>query len=83
MIYDPGQTTSCERPSTVRPTHDAARDATTDGEWEFHNAVNGAETQVEARYGPDSDQIQSPGRKKKSEYARPTRRQSSKKDSGQ
>jgi hypothetical protein len=63
--------------------YETARDAATDGEWEFHNAVTGAKTQVEAQYGPNSDQIQSLGRKKKSEYARPTRRASSKKDSGQ
>jgi hypothetical protein len=63
--------------------YDSARDAATDGEWEFHNAVTGAKTQVEAQYGPNSDEIQSLGRKKKSEYARPTRRASTKKDPDQ
>jgi len=63
--------------------YDSARDAATDSEWEFHNAVTGAKTQVEAQYGPNSDQIQSLGRKKKSEYAKPARRASTKKDPGQ
>jgi hypothetical protein len=62
--------------------YETARDAATDGEWDFHNAITGAKTQVEAQYGSNSDQIQSLGRKKKSEYARPTRRGSSKKDPG-
>jgi hypothetical protein len=63
--------------------YETARDAATDSEWEFHNAVTGAKTQVEAQYGSDSDQLQSLGRKKKSEYARPTRRQPAKTDPGQ
>jgi hypothetical protein len=63
--------------------YEAARDAATDGEWEFHNAVTGAKTQVEAQYGPNSDQLQSVGRKKRTEYAKPTRRQSTKTGSGQ
>jgi hypothetical protein len=63
--------------------HDAARDAATDGEWAFHNAVTGAKTQVDAQYGSSSDQIQFVGRKKKSEYAKPLRRKSGKKDPGQ
>ena len=63
--------------------YETTRDAATDGEWEFHNLVTGAKTQVEAQYGSNSDQIQSVGRKKKSEYARPTRRRSTKKDPGQ
>lgn len=53
---------------------DAARDAATDREWEFHNLITLAKTQVEAQFGPDSDELQAVGRKKKSEYARPTRR---------
>ncbi|MDT7780078.1 MAG: hypothetical protein QOC99_2590 [Acidobacteriota bacterium] len=61
----------------------AARDNATDGEWEFHNVINGAKTQVEAQYGENSNQIQSLGRKKKSEYAKPTTRQSTKKGPAQ
>jgi hypothetical protein len=63
--------------------YDSARDAATAGEWEFHNAITGAKTQVEAQYGPNSDQIQSLGRKKKSEYAKPARRASTKKGTDQ
>lgn len=54
--------------------YDAARDTAADTEWEFHKLITGAKTQVEAQFGPNSDEIQALGRKKKSEYARPTRR---------
>ena len=61
----------------------AARDAAVAAEWAFHNAVLGSKTQVDAQYGENSDQRQSLGRKKKSERARPTRRDKNKKGSGQ
>ncbi|MDT5296026.1 MAG: hypothetical protein QOJ76_2906 [Acidobacteriota bacterium] len=61
----------------------AARDNAADGEWDFHNAVTGAKTQVGAQYGESSNQIQSVGRKKKSERAKPTTRKAGKKGSGQ
>jgi len=41
-----------------------ARDAAAETEWEFHDTINLAKTQVEAQFGPDSDQLQSLGRKK-------------------
>jgi len=41
-----------------------ARDLATETEWEFHNVITDAKTQVEAQFGPDSDQLQSLGRKK-------------------
>jgi hypothetical protein len=63
--------------------YDAARDTATDGEWDFHNLITGAKTQVEAQFGPNSDQIQALGRKKKSEYARPSTRKSSRKGPGE
>src|SRR5687768_8006355 len=56
----------------------AARDAAVETEWEFHNDITNAKTQVEAQFGPNSDQLQSLGRKKKSERARPTRREPAK-----
>jgi hypothetical protein len=62
---------------------DAARDAATETEWEFHEVITLAKTQVEAQYGPSSDQLQSLGRKKQTEYARPVRRGSSKQGSNQ
>ncbi len=49
--------------------HDAAVAA----EWRFHEAMQGAKEQVIAQYGKSSDQVQSLGLKKKSEYKRPVR----------
>lgn len=63
--------------------HETARDSATDGEWEFHNLVTGAKTQVEAQYGPNSDELQAVGRKKKSEYSKPATRKSTKTSPGQ
>lgn len=42
--------------------------------WEFHNGMLGAKVQVEAQYGPNSDEYASLKLKKKSEYKRPARR---------
>jgi hypothetical protein len=50
------------------------RSAANDAEWEFHNAMLGANTQVEAQFGDDSDEYAALGNKKKSEYKSPTRR---------
>ena len=47
---------------------DAARDDAVAAEWAFHNAVLGAKTQVKAQFGEDSNEMQSLGLKKKSEY---------------
>ncbi|HEV7889139.1 MAG TPA: hypothetical protein VGP08_00800 [Pyrinomonadaceae bacterium] len=52
----------------------AKRDAATAGEWEFHNAMLGAKVQVEAQFGPNSDEYASLKLKKKSEYKSPARR---------
>jgi hypothetical protein len=57
---------------------DAARDALVARQWEFHDKMLGAKDQVQARYGPNSDQLQSLGRKKKVEY----KKKPSKKGSG-
>lgn len=53
---------------------DAKRATSNAGEWDFHNAMLGAKTQVTAQYGPDSDEHAALGMKKKSEYKSPTRR---------
>jgi hypothetical protein len=53
---------------------DAKRDAATAGEWAFHNAMLGAKTQVTAQFGPDSNEVQALGLKKKSEYKTRVRR---------
>ena len=42
--------------------------------WEFHNLVLGVKAQVEAQYGPNSNELQSLGLKKKSEYKARARR---------
>lgn len=52
----------------------AARDAAYRAEWNFHNAILGAKDQVIAQYGPDSNQVQAMGLKKKSARKRPSRR---------
>lgn len=53
---------------------DAARDAAARAEWDFHNAMLGAKTQVIAQYGDDSDQAQAMGLTKKSERKSPGRK---------
>jgi hypothetical protein len=53
---------------------DAKRAAANAAEWEFHNAILGAKTQVTAQFGDDSDELAALGLKKKSEYKSPTRR---------
>jgi hypothetical protein len=49
----------------------AARDSAAAAEWEFHNALLGVKDQVIAQYGDNSDELQSLGLKKKSEYKTP------------
>ncbi len=46
----------------------AARDERVLAEWEFHNMMIGARQQVVAQYGSSSNEVQSMGLKKKSEY---------------
>jgi hypothetical protein len=53
---------------------EAARDAANLKEWAFHNMILEAKKQVGAQYGSDSDQLQSIGLKKKSEYKKPARK---------
>ncbi|MFL6229355.1 MAG: hypothetical protein ACJ741_11310 [Pyrinomonadaceae bacterium] len=52
----------------------AARDEATAAEWDYHNAIIGAKEQVIAQFGKDSNEVQSVGLKKKSEYAKNTQR---------
>lgn len=49
---------------------DGASDDAADGERDFHNMILGAKAQVKAQYGEDSNEYQSLGMKKKSEYRR-------------
>ena len=53
----------------------AARDTAVAKEWEFHNLMLGAKDQVIAQYGRDSNEVQSVGLKKASEYRARTRKQ--------
>lgn len=52
----------------------SARDDRVASEWAFHNGMLGTKDQVGAQYGNDSNEYQSMGRKKKTEYKRPTRK---------
>jgi len=52
----------------------AARDDAVARERDFHDLMQGAKSQVIAQFGPDSNEAQALGLKKKSEYKRPTRR---------
>ena len=52
----------------------AARDNATTATHRFHNKVVGMRDSVGAQYGKDSNQFQSVGRKKTTEYKKPTRR---------
>ena len=58
----------------AKKAYDAARDAAAAAEQALHDYIIGARTQVEAQYGPDSDQLQSLGIKKKSERKKSTGR---------
>lgn len=55
-------------------TVDAKRAALTAAQWEFHNGMLGVKVQVEAQFGPNSDEYASLKLKKKSEYKKPSRR---------
>ncbi len=50
---------------------DTARDVAAAAEWDFHNYVLGLKAQVAAQFGDDSNELQSLGLKKKSEYKSP------------
>jgi hypothetical protein len=53
-----------------------AHDNRVAAEWEFHNRMLMVKSQVAGQYGDDSNELQSLGRKKKSEYkARKSRKQ--------
>src|SRR5437764_44366 len=54
----------------------AARDAVVAGQWSFHNLMLGVKDQVVAQYGPNSDEAQAIGLKKKTEYKTRTRKAS-------
>jgi len=51
-----------------------ARDAAAAAEWDFHNTMLAVKEQVIAQFGKSSDQVQSLGLKKKTEYKTPARK---------
>lgn len=52
----------------AKATSDAAADDANDSEWFFHDVMQGVDAQAIAQYGKDSNEVQSLGLKKKSEY---------------
>ncbi len=53
---------------------DAARDNEVAAQWAFHDRIIGAKTAVKAQFGDSSNEIQSMGLKKKSEYKSPKKK---------
>jgi len=53
---------------------EASEDDAIGGEWFFHDYVRNMRIQVKAQYGEDSNEIQTVGRKKRSEYKSPTKK---------
>lgn len=56
----------------------AARDNAAAAEWALHEFILGARKQILAQFGPDSNEAQSLGLKKKSEYKKPATRNAAK-----
>jgi glutathione peroxidase-family protein len=57
----------------LKAQYRAASDEARLAEWNFYNCVLAVKTSVVAQYGPDSNQAQTIGLKKKSAYKRPVR----------
>ena len=57
---------------------EAARDNAAAAEFAFHEKILGGKTQVAAQYTENSNEYQSLGMKKKSEYAKPGRKKAAK-----
>jgi hypothetical protein len=72
---DDKQTIAAQADAAAR----AARDEAVAATHRYHNKVVGMCDSVGAQYGKDSNEFQSVGRKKTTEYRRPTRRAASKK----
>src|SRR5207237_1392548 len=76
---DDRQTIAAQAEATAK----AARDDAVAATHRFHNKVVGMRDSVGAQYGKDSNEFQSVGRKKTTEYQRPTRRPATKKSQHQ
>lgn len=57
-----------EAAAQAAAAYETARDNLVALQWAAHNKVLGAKDQVQAQFGPNSNQIQSMKRKKKTEY---------------
>ncbi|HEY0404661.1 MAG TPA: hypothetical protein VGC89_02970 [Pyrinomonadaceae bacterium] len=66
-VYD-GLMAAQEAETLAAAAYEAARDNLVAMQWEMHNKVLGAKDQVQAQFGPSSNEIQSMKRKKKTEY---------------
>jgi hypothetical protein len=66
-VYD-GLMAAREAETLAAAAYEAARDNLVAMQWEMHNKVLGAKDQVQAQFGPSSNEIQSMKRKKKTEY---------------
>lgn len=66
------QKKEAELTATMKAVTDAARQA----EVEFHSAVLAMKESIRGQFGPNSDEAQAVGYKKKSEYKKPPRRRS-------
>ena len=63
-----------EAEAQAEAAYKAARDNANEAEWAFHNFILGAKNQVKAQFGVDSNELQSLGLKKKTEYKKPAAR---------
>ena len=57
-----------------KATADASCDDEISSQWAFHDFILGAKTQIKAQFGDSSNEIQSLGLKKKSEYKSPSKK---------
>ena len=63
-----------ERERAAQAALDSARDDAVAAEWEFHNFSLAIKDQVIAQFGKNSNEVQTLGLKKKSEYKAPKRK---------
>lgn len=62
-----------QKETEMEALYKAAMDASRQAEWKFHNSVLSMKESVRAQFGPDSNEAQAIGYKKKSERKRPQR----------
>ncbi|HMF55495.1 MAG TPA: hypothetical protein VK619_03985 [Pyrinomonadaceae bacterium] len=58
----------------AKAAYDAARDEAVAAEWAYHNIMLGASVQIDAQFGKNSNEYQSLGKKKPTEYKTPQRK---------